>query len=52
MSNCFCCGCDEHEHGGGLDGDECTGCGELCDFEPEDTEDDDFGASMDDFDNE
>jgi hypothetical protein len=41
MSNwsCAACGCAEEEHGGGEDGDECTGCGEQCYFEEPDDAD-------------
>lgn len=40
MSLNFCrnCGCPEEEHGGGAEGELCTGCEEECWFEPEDDE--------------
>ena len=40
MTVCALCGCEEEAHGGELDVETgmqvCTGCGEVCDFEPED----------------
>lgn len=39
---CAVCGCEEHEHGG--DDGECTGCGEICEFDPETEEEDEDGT--------
>lgn len=38
MADCALCGCAEEEHGGGEDGELCTGCGEECAFEEADDE--------------